>query len=546
MLRQQKNDKKCAIYCRLSKDDGTNTESMSIGTQKQMLTDYAKANNLGSIVEYVDDGFSGKNFNRPAFKRMIEDIKDRKISICLTKDLSRLGRNYIETGMYIEIFFPENDVRYIAIADGIDTDNNSGSLDIAPFKNILNDMFLKDISKKVKMARRTRFAQGKFMATNAPFGYLKDPLDKNHLIIDERYADLIRRIFDLAKEGLGIAKIRKILTDEKIPRPAACACDNGANFDRFFEDNEENRYTWSNNSVRGILRNPVYAGHLAGYKRPTKSMKSEKRIVVPLEDWEIIRDTHEPIIDNDDFELVQKLLTSRRRGTPGNSGYDNIFSGIIKCATCGYAMRTSSANRRKRENPIDNIGYLCNHYGMYGTTHCTQHWIEARELHNSVLEDIRKHARMAMIDDKSLLDDVLSNIATKSKEDGKRLRRELKQAEKRLVEVDKLFAKLFESNAEGKISERNFLAMSEKYEIEQSELESKIATIKEELETEEETNENAKNWVEQIKGYADITELTAPLLNALIDRITVTEAEIIDGQRLQTVNIYYKFIGCIG
>ncbi|MGL4790003.1 MAG: recombinase family protein [Anaerotignaceae bacterium] len=546
MIRQQKNDKKCAIYCRLSKDDGTNTESMSIGTQKQMLTDYAKANNLGSIVEYVDDGYSGKNFNRPAFMRMIEDIKNGKIAVCLTKDLSRLGRNYIETGMYIEIFFPENDVRYIAIADGIDTDNNSGSLDIAPFKNILNDMFLKDISKKVKMARRTRFTQGKFMATTAPFGYLKDPLDKNHLIVDERYAPLIRRIFDLAKEGLGIAKIRKILTDEKIPRPAACACDNGSNFDRFFENNEENRYTWSNNSVRGILRNPVYAGHLAGYKRPTKSMKSEKRIIVPLEDWEIIRDTHEAIIDNDDFELVQRLMTSRRRGKPGNTGYDNIFSGIIKCATCGYAMRTSSANRRKRENPIDNIGYLCNTYGVYGTSQCSQHWIEARELHNSVLEDIRKHARMAMLDDKALLDDVLSNIATKSKEDGKRLRRELKQSEKRLSEVDKMFAKLFESNAEGKISERNFLAMSEKYEIEQSELESKIANIKEELETEELTNENAKTWVEQIKEYADITELTAPLLHALIDRITVTEAEVVNGERLQTVNIYYKFIGCIG
>ena len=440
MIRQQKNDKKCAIYCRLSKDDGTNTESMSIGTQKQMLTDYAKANNLGSIVEYVDDGYSGKNFNRPAFMRMTQDIKDGKIAVCLTKDLSRLGRNYIETGMYIEIFFPENDVRYIAIADGIDTDNNGGSLDIAPFKNILNDMFLKDISKKVKMARRTRFTQGKFMATTAPFGYLKDPLDKNHLIVDERYVPLIRRIFDLAKEGLGIAKIRKILTEEKIPRPAACACDNGSNYDRYFEGNEENRYTWSNNSVRGILRNPVYAGHLAGYKRPTKSMKSEKRIIVPLEDWEIIRDTHEAIIDNDDFELVQRLMTSRRRGKPGNTGYDNIFSGIIKCATCGYAMRTSGANRRKREDPIDNIGYLCNTYGMYGTSQCSQHWIEARELHNSVLEDIRKHAKMAMLDDKALLDDVLSNIATKSKEDGKRLRRELKQSEKRLLEVDKMFA----------------------------------------------------------------------------------------------------------
>ena len=173
--------KKCAIYCRLSKDDGSNVESMSISTQKQMLSDYVNLNNLGSIVEYIDDGYSGKNFNRPAFQKMVEDIKGGKINCCVTKDLSRLGRNYIETGMYVEMFFPDNNVRYIAIADGIDTANDSSSLDIAPFKNILNDMFLKDISKKVKMARRTRFNQGKFMSPFAPFGYCKDPLDKNHL-----------------------------------------------------------------------------------------------------------------------------------------------------------------------------------------------------------------------------------------------------------------------------------------------------------------------------------------------------------------------------
>lgn len=275
-------------------------------------------------------------------------------------------------------------------------------------------------------------------------------------------------------------------------------------------------------------------------------MKSDKRIIVPVEDWEIVKNTHEAIVTDDEFELVQRLMTSRRKGKPGNTGYDNIFSGLIKCDTCGYAMRTSSANRRKRSDPIDNLGYLCNNYGTYGTKVCTQHWIEARELHSVVLADIRKHANMALIDDKGLLNDVLSNLATQSKDDSKRLRRELKQAEKRLSEVDKMFAKLFEDNVEGKISERNYLAMSKKYEVEQIDLEDRIAKIQSELETEQVANQNAKSWVDCIKEYADITELTAPLLNALIDRITVTEAEIADGQRLQTVNIYYKFIGCIG
>ena len=265
-----------------------------------------------------------------------------------------------------------------------------------------------------------------------------------------------------------------------------------------------------------------------------------------MEDWVIVKNTHEPIVYDEDFELVQKLMTSRRKAKAGASGYDNIFSGIIKCTTCGYAMRTSSANRRKHPEPIDNMGYYCNNYGTYGKKVCTQHWIEARELHRVVLEDICKHATMALKDDNRLLEDVLGNIDTQSHEDSKRLKREQKQAEKRLVEVDKMFGKLFEDNANSKISERNYLAVSRKYESEQSDLERKIATIKDSLEKECVATQNAEMWVEQMKSYASITELSAPLLNTLIDRITVSEPEVVDGQKFQTVNIFYKFIGCIG
>ncbi len=541
MLRQQ--HQKTALYCRLSKDDGTNAESISVSTQKQMLQNYAKENGLLPYEIYVDDGYSGKNFERPDFKRMISDIEDGKINVCVCKDLSRFSRNYLEMGMMMEVFMPEHDVRFIAIADGIDTARSTESLDIAPFKNILNDMFLKDISKKIKMARRTRFNQGKFMGTSAPFGYKKDPMDKNHLIVDERYVGLIQRIFSLAKEGMGIAKIRQILTDEKIPRPAACACDDGGSYDRFFEENEENRYTWSNNSVRNILRNPVYAGHLAGYKRPTKSMKSNKREIKPIEEWEIIRNTHERIVSDEDFELVQRLMTSRRRNISGISGYENVFSGLVKCDTCGYALRTTPPNRRKRELPIDNITYVCNHYTTYGRKACSQHKIEARELHRVVLEDIRKHANTALLDDEKLLERVVGSISKQNTEDSKRKSRELKQCKKRLADVDVLFTKLFEDNAEGKISERNYLALSQKYEVEQAELEQKITALSEEIVQEDIASQNARTWVESIKDYADITELTAPLLNALIDRITVTEPEVIEGESVQTVNIFYKFVG---
>lgn len=417
-----------------------------------MLTRYVREQGWKIAGEYIDDGYSGINFDRPSFKRMITDIEAGKINCVITKDLSRLGRNYLETGAYIEIFFPEHSVRYIALTDGVDTVASSSTLDITPFRNLLNDMYSKDLSKKVKTAKKARLLQGKFAASSAPYGYMKDPNDKNHLVIDEKIAPVVRRIFDLAKRGWGISRIRQLLTDEHTARPAASSSERGGNFERFFED-DANRYIWSNNSVRGILRNPVYAGHLAGYKRPIPSMKSKKRLSALPEDYLIVKDTHEPIIPPDDFELVQKLITSRRKSVAGVSGYDNIFSGIIKCGDCGYAMRTCPAHRIKRPNPIDNMLYFCNQYGIYGKKMCTSHKIEARELHRVVLEDIQRHAEMALQDDKKLLKRIVSKVDQNAQIELSVLKKELRQAEKRLAELDRLFSKLYEDNiCQGKMS----------------------------------------------------------------------------------------------
>ena len=542
MLRQQVNKiYNTAIYCRLSKDDGTNTESTSIGTQKEILTKYAREQGFRIQDYYIDDGVSGKDFNRPSFQRMIADIKDGKVNCVLTKDLSRLGRNYIETGMYIEMFFPENDVRYIAIADGIDTENSAQTLDIAPFKNILNDMFLKDISKKIRMARKSRTMQGKFMGRVAPYGYKKDPLDKNHLVIDEELAPIVKRIFDLSKEGYGIWRISQMFTAEKIPRPSVR--DGNEHIDN---SDENTRYKWTNNAVRQILRHPVYAGHIVGYRRTTTSLKNKKVYSMPQEDWVIVKNMHEPIVSDADFELVQQLMTSRKKGKPGDNGYDNIFAGLIKCADCGYAMQTVVSHRNPRPKPIDNMNYICSTYSNHGKRTCSIHTIWASTLYNEVLADIRRHAETALRDDKGLLRDISNNLNHQSKEDVKSLEKELKQANKRLLEVDKMFAKLFEDNAEDKISERNYLAMSKKYETEQAELETKIAIIREKLENGIVATENVRFWVDSIKEYATITELTAPLLHSLIEKITISEPTVIDGNKVQTIHIYYKFIGCIG
>jgi hypothetical protein len=335
------------------------------------------------------------------------------------------------------------------------------------------------------------------------------------------------------------------MTDEKILRPGATVFHKNANYERFFEGKEENRYIWSNNSVRGILRNPVYAGHLAGYKRPIPSMKSTKRLSVLPEDYQIVRDTHEAIIPQDEFDLVQRLITNRRKGEMYSSGYDNIFSGLIKCADCGYALRAASANRRKRPDIIDCIVYQCNHYSVNGTSACTKHSLEARDLHTAVLSDVNRHAEAALKDDAKMIQRIESRFNANSKNEIKTLERELRKTNTRLAEVDRLFACLYEDRAADKISERNYEAMSKRYEQEQGQLDGRVADITRQLCETKEASANAVNFVSLIKDYSGIEALTAALLNTLIDRITVSEVSVVEGERVQTLRIYYKFIGCI-
>lgn len=538
MLGQQLNYN-VAVYCRLSKDDGKEEQSSSIETQKAMLTKYVKEQGWHIYNTYIDDGYSGMNFERPALKLMKEDIENGNVNLVITKDLSRLGRNYLETGAFIEIYFPENNCRYIALNDGVDTINTS-SVDITPFKNLINDMYVKDISRKIKSARRARTEQGRYMGTRAPYGYKKNPNKKYQLIIDEETAPIVRRIFKLAKEGLGIAKIRKILTNDKIFRPAYY---DETHFQHIFDGKPENYYfNWTNNSVRGILRNPVYTGAIVGYRRERIGIKSKKNICKDPKDWLIVENTHEPIIDKEEFELVQRLITSRR--IIGNSGYNNIFSGLIKCADCGYALACGHANRGKKDNVIANIIYTCTSYRTYGKSKCTSHAIEAIDVHNAVLNDIRKYAKIALKTNKVLvtkiLDKMNTNAVTKFNNDNA----ELRKSKKRLNVLDNLFMALYEDKTSGKINERNYDILTAKYEQEQITLVNRIKEIESIIQEQSQNIENIEHFVDMIKDYADLIELDAPLLNRLIERITVSETTIDDnGVLQQEIGIYYKFVG---
>ena len=533
------------MYCRLSKDDGTDNESASIATQKSILTDYVKKQGWHLAKTYVDDGYSGTNFQRPSFQNMIKDIESGVINCVITKDLSRLGRNYLDCGLYLEVFFPEHNVRYIAVNDGVDTLNKS-AMDITPFRNILNEMYAADISVKIKSAFRARFQQGKYMATSAPYGYIKDPADHNHLLIDDKVAHIVREIFDLALQGYGIPKIRKHINKQHILRPAAYAAERGeTGFERYFEDNEENRYIWGENSIRNILRSPIYAGNLAGYKRISPSMKSRKRLSKLPEEWEVIPDTHEGIVTQEEFDTVQRLMTSRRR-EENAGGFKNIFAGIIKCADCGYALRATSVHRRKRPDIIDCVQYSCNNYARNGNGVCTAHNIEARDLFNAVLADINRFADMAVNDEKAVRA-IEKRLTETDHSRAKALEKEQRKLNKRLAELDRLFSSLYEDKVMERITERNFEMMSGKYQKEQLEIEARLKEVSETLTESYEKSQGVRDFLSLIRNYQGIKELDATIINALIDKIIVSERETIaDGTVRQEIKIYYKFIGFVG
>ena len=534
------NDKITALYCRLSKDDGTNNESMSISTQKTMLKDYAKRNGFLNCQFYVDDGYSGTNYDRPAFRQLIEDIQDGEVSTLITKDLSRLGRNYLETGTYIEVFFPNHNVRYIAINDGVDSIDNA-QMDITPFRNIINEMYAKDTSRKIKSALHARKMQGKYMATTAPFGYQKDEKDHNHLVIDEVTAPVVELIFSIAEEGVGLHTICNRLRKAKVLKPSFYKKEL---FERFMD--EEKMYDWDTAYVSQILHNPVYAGNLTVADKPTKTMRSKKRQYIPFAEREVIYGTHEPIIEQNRWNNVQKILQSRPPVIgESSSGYDNIFRGIIKCADCGSAMLAKVEQKRKRNNVLDKTFYCCTKYRKFGKEGCSSHTIEARTVHEVVLADIQKHAGQALTDRKAMVTEIAERLNLQLSADKEQQKKELRQCKQRVSEIENLYAKLYEDLTRELITEKRFQMLSARYDSEQEELTAKIKELEKSAIADKEQLSSIEQFAEQISGYAGITELNFKIINQLIEKILVSEPVEVDGQKIQRLTIHYKFIGAL-
>lgn len=505
---------RAAVYCRLSKDDDLQGESASIANQRDMLEKYCEKQGWEVVAVYQDDGFTGLNMERPDLQRMLRSIERRQINLVITKDLRRLGRNYLQTGHLIEDFFPRNGVRYIAMNDGIDTlrDNN----DIAPFKNILNEMYSKDISKKVHSSYLLKAQKGQFTGCLAPFGYRKDPEDKNHLLIDEETAPIVRLIFGYALNGHGPNYIRRRLEEEKIPCPTWWNRERGLRNTRTKwekKDPENGRYMWDFSVIKDLLMNPVYTGAIASQKKDYRfkiGTIGEKK----PEDWIVVEGQHEPLIDRMSFDIVQNKLKSRQR--PGQTNEISLFAGLIKCGECGKSLTIRYTNAKHPQQI-----YSCKTYNAFGKNHCTQHRIDYDTLYSHVLRKIRECARAALMDGEAVADRLTNTCEAEQREQREAMERSLTRDEERIEVLDKMVMRLYEDMIAGRISEQNFNTMLEKTQTEQTELKAKVSEGRKRLSDEVQLANDAKQWVEAIQEYANITELDAATLNRLIKEIVV-------------------------
>lgn len=538
-MKQQYNT---ALYLRLSRDDELKGESGSIGTQRDILTQYCKEQNLHIAGEYVDDGWSGTNFDRPSFQRMIDDIEDGKINCVITKDLSRLGRNYILTGQYTDIYFPSKGVRYIAVSDGVDSEK--GESEIAPFLNILNEMHARQTSKKTKAAMKARFLNGAHYGAYAPIGYKRHPEIKGKLIPDEDTRWIVEKIFDLASHGAGAAKIRNILDREQVPTPAWLNYQKYGTFAHIFENQPENKsHKWTVSQVKSILTDEVYIGNSVHNKQTTISFKDKRSKRKAKEEWYTVPNTHEAIIQLAQWEIVQSHINSRKRQT--KTGEVHIFSGLLKCADCGRGMRFShcKASEKCKERKY----YICGTYSEFGKDRCSRHSINYDVLYAVVLGRLQYWISQAHEkDDSELLQRLLKSGDKQRASEKTSTKKELTKTEKRLHEIDDLFAKMYEDRARGKITERNFSMLSAKYQEEQIWLEEKRNSLREKLDKSVQDSEGAEKWLALVRKYTELTELNAVILNELIEKILVYETvKEENGETVQEIEIYYRFVGKI-
>lgn len=523
-----------ALYCRLPCDDDLQGDSNSIRNQKMLLKQYADEHRLRNVKFYVDDGYSGSNFDRPDFKRMIDDIDNGKVSTVIVKDMSRFGRDHILVGYYTKYYFAEADVRFIAVYDQVDSETNPDD-DITPFKNILNEMYAKDCSKKIRAVVKAKGNAGKHITTLPPLGYKKDPNDKEKWVIDECGAETVREIFSLCMNGYGPTQIARILTERKVDTPVVYFHKHGLPTPSKIRDGSE---IWSQKSVAGILENLEYTGCTVNFKYCKKSYKSKKCIKLPQEEWLVFENTQEAIIDRQTFDTVQKIRQCKRR--PTLMGEMNALSGMLYCADCGKRMYLCRCTTMKQAEYFN-----CSTYRKKKKNLCTSHQITVKAVETLLLEDLRRTVRFAKSQKQTFLQLLQNNADEKGKQELKANTRDLTAAEERIKALDKIIQSLYEDKVAGKLSEERYLKLSETYEAEQATLTERVKTLKTAIDRSKERKDRIRDFMKLVDKYSDIKELTPEIIRSFVDRIIVHEKRKENGHYRQDVEIIYNFIGAV-
>lgn len=525
----QADEKWAALYVRLSRDDENEGDSNSIAHQIEILTKYAKDHQINSFRIYKDDGWSGTNFKRPGFLEMLGDIESGHVNMVVVKDMSRFGRNYLEVGMYTEIRFPELGVRFIAVNDGVDSEDQMGN-DFTPFRNIINEWYAKDTSKKIRAVFRNKGLSGQRLCTNPPYGYIKG--EDGQLLIDEETAPVVKLIFQLCVEGNGPGKIARMLKERGIPTAGTIEFQRTGRTRNYHPDAP---CSWSENSVVNILEQDAYLGRTTNFKTTKLSYKSKKTIVNTPDKWAVFEDTHKAIIDKDTWELVQKAREQRRR--PTKMGEMGMFSGLAFCADCGakmYHCRTTSWTHEQE----------CYNCGTYRTKkQCSAHYIRVVVLEQLVLQNLQRVVAYAQEDEDEFVRRVMENKTAVQRTEQEQAKRKLEKQERRINELDAIIQRLYEDHVIGKLSAERFAKLSEGYEKEQAELKASVDVLRPIIQAAECETVNVQSFLKIVKKYTEPVELTPAILREFVNKIVVHAPDKSSGHRVQQIDVHYNFIG---
>lgn len=530
-MKQLESDKITALYCRLSRDDEQLGESNSITNQKSILSKYAKENNFQNIKFFVDDGYSGTTFTRPAFMEMMELAESGKIKTIIVKDHSRLGRNRLVVGQLLEEDFVRLNIRYIAIMDNIDS--SKGLNDFLPIQDWFNEMHAKNTSQKVRAVLKNKGESGISLANNVPYGYKKDENDKRKWLVDETSAEVVKEIFNLFIQGHGTFEIARILRERKVLTPSEYNASISTN-----SNNQEYQYKWCGTTVAGILDRQEYIGDTVNFKSTTRSYKDKTRVNLPKEDRKIFKNTHEPIIDEYTWNIAKQLRNNRKKRA--KSGKKSIFSGLLFCYDCGKKMYFQSpvVDLKAKDH------YRCSSY-KHDTSACSSHYISDDALQSIVLANIQRViSYMKDYEDLFIKEQLAKSTQDELKQISKN-KKELEKAKNRVIEIDNLFMHIYEDNVSGKISDDRFRNLSFNYDKEQQELKLKIEQLSKDIENTEKKDTDITQFISNVKKYTEIDHLTVEILNELIEKIVIHQQEKIAGKKTQEIDIYYRGVGII-